>query len=181
MNDQVLTYLFWLKSRGEQYHLAPHLQQRSISHEETSTEYGCKVLFCHDLPFNHQEKVLMSKVLSAMNLLPQDVAFNYQFSKSQMPSANEMQQAQQRFWQFASEKAPQVIVGLGAIGSILSLRSSLEGIKEKKRCWQSLYENGTTYNVFTTYHPRDLIRDPDLKRHAWEDYKKIIEKLGTTE
>ena len=64
--------------------------------------------------------------------------------------------------------SPKLIVTLGRFASASLLRT--------KSALGSLREEVHTYNdvpLIVTYHPAALLRNPQLKRQAWEDLKKI--------
>jgi len=65
---------------------------------------------------------------------------------------------------------PKLIVALGRIAGSTLLRSkeSLSNMREK------VYDYHGT-DMVVTYHPAALLRNPNWKRPAWEDFKKIRE------
>ena len=68
--------------------------------------------------------------------------------------------------------APRLIVTLGRFSSSSLLRT--------KEALGKLRESVHTYNqvpLIVTYHPAALLRNPQLKRNAWEDLKKIRDHL----
>lgn len=67
---------------------------------------------------------------------------------------------------------PKVILLLGAT----ALNTVLGDEYRITRCHGQWFEkNGCS--IIATYHPSALLRDPDKKRDAWEDLKKVREKL----
>lgn len=63
---------------------------------------------------------------------------------------------------------PAVIVALGRFGGASLLRSAMS-LGEMRRS-DHLYNN---IPLIVTYHPAALLRNPQWKRHAWEDLQKI--------
>jgi len=67
---------------------------------------------------------------------------------------------------------PRIIVCLGATAMryVIDRKASITSIRgqwfERKGYW-----------LMATYHPAALLRDPDKKYDAWEDFKKIRDKL----
>ncbi len=68
---------------------------------------------------------------------------------------------------------PRVIVCLGAtaVRYVIDKKASITGIRgqwiERKGYW-----------ILATYHPAALLRDPAKKYDAWEDFKKIRDKIN---
>lgn len=67
---------------------------------------------------------------------------------------------------------PQVIVLLGKIACSYTLNEPVFVTRDHGK-W---YERKGVW-FMPTYHPSALLRDPDKKREAWEDFKKIRDKL----
>ena len=63
---------------------------------------------------------------------------------------------------------PKLIVALGKIAAQTLLKINLPLNKMREQIF--LYEE---IDVMVTYHPAALLRNPDLKRPTWEDFKKI--------
>ncbi len=66
---------------------------------------------------------------------------------------------------------PAVIVLLGAtaLQGLIDASARITQFRGKWLQWQGRW-------VMPTYHPSALLRTPSLKREAWEDFKKIIDK-----
>lgn len=67
---------------------------------------------------------------------------------------------------------PRIIVCLGATSAKYIINRSVR-ITRDRGVW---HEKGG-FLIIPTYHPSALLRDPDKKRDAWEDFKSIREKL----
>lgn len=67
---------------------------------------------------------------------------------------------------------PKVIVALGALAARL-LSAPPEDLAKVRGRWFT--HRGLP--VMPTYHPADLLRDPALKRHVWDDMKQVLKKL----
>jgi len=63
---------------------------------------------------------------------------------------------------------PQLIVALGATAAhtLLSMKTPLSTLRSKVWKWNN-------YDLVVTYHPAALLRNPGLKRSAWEDFQWI--------
>lgn len=71
---------------------------------------------------------------------------------------------------------PQVIVLLGKVAASTLLREEIFITRDHGR-W---FERKGIY-FMPTYHPSALLRDPGKKRDAWEDFKKIRDRLRELE
>ena len=67
---------------------------------------------------------------------------------------------------------PRVILLLGAT----ALRAVLGEDKRITRCRGQWFESKGVY-ILATYHPSALLRDPAKKRDAWEDLKRLRQRL----
>ena len=63
---------------------------------------------------------------------------------------------------------PKIVLLLGrvAANTVLNNKQSMGNLREKIIRW-----NG--YDVIVTYHPAALLRNPNWKRHCWEDVKML--------
>ena len=68
---------------------------------------------------------------------------------------------------------PRIIVALGATAS-QALLETTEGIARLRGRWQR-FEG---IDVMPTFHPADLLRNPNQKRPVWEDLKAVLGRLG---
>ncbi len=73
-----------------------------------------------------------------------------------------------------AEVQPKVIVALGAT-AVLGLLN-LTGISELRGKWQK-FEG---IDLMPTYHPSYLLRNPVMKRVAWQDLQAVLKQLGRT-
>lgn len=67
---------------------------------------------------------------------------------------------------------PKVIVLLGSIAAKTIIE---EDFKITRQHGQWICKNG--FHLIATYHPAALLRNPSMKREAWEDFKKIRSKM----
>ena len=66
---------------------------------------------------------------------------------------------------------PSIIVLLGAtaLQGLIDPEARITRVRGSWLRWQNRW-------VMPTYHPSALLRTPSLKREAWEDFKKVIDK-----
>ena len=67
--------------------------------------------------------------------------------------------------------SPKIIVTLGATALTAMLGKNLKITKERGswNIWMNIF-------VMPTYHPSALLRNPNLKKDTWEDFKQVIVK-----
>ena len=71
---------------------------------------------------------------------------------------------------------PKVVVALGKVAARYTLNEEIFITRDHGK-W---YERKGIF-FLPTYHPSALLRDPGLKRSAWEDFQKVREKLSEIE
>lgn len=66
---------------------------------------------------------------------------------------------------------PKMLITLGAVATkaFLGHDAKITRIRGQWHTW-----NG--YHLLPTYHPSALLRNPNLKRDAWEDFKNVVRK-----
>jgi len=71
---------------------------------------------------------------------------------------------------------PNIILLLGkfSYNNLLSKNKIIDDIHGK---FEIIDINGIDYTITTTYHPEDLIHNPDLKKNAWNDLRALKFKL----
>ena len=67
---------------------------------------------------------------------------------------------------------PAIIVTLGATALKALLGESMRITKERGK-WKKYHDHW----LMPTYHPSALLRNPNLKRETWEDFKQVILKF----
>ena len=70
---------------------------------------------------------------------------------------------------------PEVIVCLGSVAAkcLLNTEVSIGKLRGKWHDYRGL-------QVYCTYHPAYLLRNPNAKRDVWEDMKVVMQRLGVT-
>ena len=66
---------------------------------------------------------------------------------------------------------PKIIILLGAtaLNGLIDPNARITKVRGKWMEWKGI-------QVMPTYHPSALLRNPSLKRDAWEDFKKVVAK-----
>ncbi|MDP6456111.1 MAG: uracil-DNA glycosylase [Candidatus Marinimicrobia bacterium] len=127
-------------------------------------------------PFVGRAGKLLDKILAAIHMNRNQVyicnVLKCRPPDNRTPSADEIATCMPYLEQQLSIIDPKLIVALGATAahSLLSVRASLAQLRSKLWKW-----NG--YDMVITYHPAALLRNPNYKRPAWEDFQWIQRML----
>lgn len=119
---------------------------------------------------------LLTKMLAAIRL-PRERVYICNVVKcrpphNRQPTPEEMQACIGHLRAQAALVKPRVILLLGAT----ALRAVLGEDKRITRCRGQWFESKGVY-ILATYHPSALLRDPAKKRDAWEDLKRLRQRL----
>ena len=123
---------------------------------------------------------LLKKMLSAINIKKENIystyAVNFRPPEDRKPTPKEIKQYSQFLQKQISIIKPKLIILMGstAMESLTGLNSK---ISKERGNWKEVIVQNTTYNIIITFNPSYLLRVPDNKRHAWEDLKKIKQKI----
>lgn len=121
---------------------------------------------------------LLTKMIAAMGLT-RDEVFIANILKcrppdNRPPTPEEMAVCIPYLKQQIAEVKPKVIVALGAT-AVLGLLN-LTGIGQLRGKWQR-FEG---IELMPTYHPSYLLRNPVMKKEAWQDLQAVLKRLGRT-
>lgn len=119
---------------------------------------------------------LLDKILLACNFTRDEHVFMSNIVKCRPPQNRTPSIAEQAACLPYLEKQielikPKIIVTLGAtaLKGLLGENLRISRVRGNWKLWQN-------YLVMPTYHPSALLRNPNLKRDAWDDFKKVIIK-----
>src|SRR5690606_7122191 len=129
-------------------------------------ELSFDAVFVSDLPLKPQEKTLLDKMAEALGLAHQQwtccpAVKDPELLASGVPGAATLDQMADALWQELPKARAYVAFGPLATriacgkGSFSAMRGQILDLRDSK--------------IVPTYHPRDLLRLPDLKRDAWTD------------
>ncbi len=127
------------------------------------------------VPFVGRSGKLLDKMLEAINLDRESVfivnVLKCRPPKNRVPLPSEVELCEQYLKKQLEIINPKLIVTLGRISSITLLKSkeSLSNLREKIHLYEGI-------DLLATYHPAVLLRNPNLKRPAWDDFKVIRDK-----
>ena len=123
-------------------------------------------------PFVGRSGQLLTKIIEAMELKRDDVYIT-NIVKCRPPDNRDPQEEEVRccekylIEQIALIK-PKIICALGRIAAhwLLQTNASLGDLRKSENYYQDT-------PVLVTYHPAALLRNPQLKKSAWEDFKRL--------
>lgn len=123
-------------------------------------------------PFVGKAGQLLDRILAAIKLTRHDVyicnVLKCRPPNNRTPTAYEIETCFPYLQQQIEIIGPRLIVTLGATSAqaLLGVKTSLAQLRSK------LWKFGD-FNLVATYHPAALLRNPSLKRSAWEDFQWI--------
>ena len=123
---------------------------------------------------------LLKKMLIAINIKKESIyctyAVNFRPPEDRKPSSSEIKRYSQFLKKHIEIIKPKIIILMGS-----TAMESLTGISNKisieRGKWKEVIEKNTNYNVIITFSPSYLLRIPENKKYAWEDLKKIKQKI----
>jgi DNA polymerase len=123
-------------------------------------------------PFVGRAGQLLDKILAAIQLTRNQVfianILKCRPPQNRTPHAGEIEQCEPYLLNQIDLIQPKLIVclGLTAAKTLLRIESPLREMRDKIYTYHGV-------NVIVTYHPSALLRNPNLKKFAWEDFQKI--------
>jgi uracil-DNA glycosylase family 4 len=147
--------------------------------------YLCEVIFVGDTykgKGDSNNEDLLGKMISAMKLTENEfyrIEFKEELENiADLPANLENPDlATKAILDFIEKNRPKVVVSLGAIVTniLLGRREKLSSIhgqffdKEAGKCF---------YSLMPLFHPDYLLINPNMKRTAWTDLQKVMERVG---
>ena len=129
------------------------------------------------LPFVGRSGKLLDKMLSAINLSRDDVyilnVLKCRPPDNRDPSKIEIEKCEPYLKEQLKIIKPKLIVALGRISAMTILRTkeSLTNMRNQIFDYEGI-------DFLVTYHPAALLRNPNFKKYAWEDFKLIRDKYS---
>jgi hypothetical protein len=164
-------------------------EQKAPEMKESRAHFGKAVVFVGDNFLEDKESQredLLGKMISAMKLTDQEftrIAFDKNLEDIEDLSANlkTPHESTLKLWQDILDHKPQYLVSLGA-----TLTNILLGKREKLSVIHGQFieititidSNSHTCQLVPIFHPEFLLINPNMKRTAWIDLQKVMEKLG---
>ena len=129
------------------------------------------------LPFVGRSGKLLDKMLSSINLSRDDVyilnVLKCRPPDNRDPSKMEIEKCEPYLKKQLKIIKPKLIVALGRISAMTILRTkeSLTNMRNQIFDYEGI-------DFLVTYHPAALLRNPNFKKYAWEDFKLIRDKYS---
>tara|TARA_Y100000590_G_scaffold432407_1_gene548411 strand:+ start:2864 stop:3517 length:654 start_codon:yes stop_codon:yes gene_type:complete len=124
------------------------------------------------LPFVGRSGKLLDKMLAAINLSREEIyilnVLKCRPPNNRDPLPSEIEKCEPYLKKQLEIINPKLIVALGRISAMTLLRTKDSLGDMRKKIFQ--YEG---IDFLATYHPAALLRNPNFKKFAWEDFKKI--------
>jgi DNA polymerase len=123
-------------------------------------------------PFVGRSGQLLTKILSAIDLERGDVYITNIVKcrppQNRDPVEDEVRRCEQYLVEQIDLIRPRLICALGRIAAqwLLDTKEPLGTLRGADNRYRGI-------PVLVTYHPAALLRNPELKREAWEDFKKL--------
>jgi len=129
------------------------------------------------LPFVGRSGKLLDKMLISINLSRDDVyilnVLKCRPPENRDPSKMEIEKCEPYLKKQLKIIKPKLIVALGRISAMTILRTkdSLTNMRNQIFDYEGI-------DFLVTYHPAALLRNPNFKKYAWEDFKLIRDKYS---
>src|SRR6056297_659140 len=131
-------------------------------------------------PFVGRAGQLLNKILKSVNIKREDIYITNIVKcrppENRNPTDNEMKACSPILKTEMKYINPKVIVPLGSIASQYLINSSIK-ITEDRGKW---YNKGDLY-FLPTFHPAYLLRNANMKKPVWKDFKKIKKAVDRIE
>ncbi len=127
-------------------------------------------------PFVGRAGQLFNKILEAIQLKREDIyicnILKCRPPNNRDPQISEVEQCIPYLWKQIELVKPKIIMSLGRIAAqmLLNTNESLTKMRETKLEYRGV-------PLLVTFHPAALLRNPNWKRPAWEDFKKLKSML----
>jgi len=132
------------------------------------------------LTFQGDVGVLLEKMLIAINLKKNNIystySVNYRPPEDRKPTAQEIKRYSIYLKEHIKIINPKIIVLMGstAMEAITGINTKISNERGK---WKEIILENKTIPIMITFSPSYLIRFPENKKFAWEDLKKIKNKI----
>jgi len=129
------------------------------------------------LPFVGRSGKLLDKMLSSIDLSRDDIyilnVLKCRPPDNRDPSKMEIEKCEPYLKEQLKIIKPKLIVALGRISAMTILRTkeSLTNMRNQIFDYEGI-------DFLVTYHPAALLRNPNFKKYAWEDFKLIRDKYS---
>lgn len=126
-------------------------------------------------PFGGEEGALLAKMIEAMGLNRKDVYLSYavkcRAGAQPPPYDEEAFSCRPNLEKELGDVSPKIVVAFGPLASLSLLGSSDVG------ALRGVFHKYGDMKVMATYEPSLLIKNPNLKKDAWQDLQLVMKEL----
>jgi DNA polymerase len=128
------------------------------------------------LPFVGRAGQLLDKMIAAIDLKREDVyicnVLKCRPPENRVPAPQEVEQCLPYLEQQLALLSPALLcaLGLSAVQALLKTKASMSSLRGRTFEYKGI-------PLIPTYHPAALLRNPGLKREAWEDMQRVRDTL----
>ena len=130
--------------------------------------------------FQGETGALLEKMLLAINIKRENAYFSYAINfrppEDRKPTTQEIKRYSIFLKKHISIIEPAIVILFGST-AMQSVIPSNEKISNERGKWKEIILKNKTYPLMITFSPSYLIRFPENKKFAWEDLKKIRQKI----
>jgi len=132
------------------------------------------------IPFKGEIGELLKKMLLAIKIKRENIycsyAINYRPPEDRKPTSIEIKRYSVFLKEHISIINPKIIILMGssAMDAVTGINTKISNERGK---WKEVILKNKTYPLMITFNPSYLIRFPENKKYAWEDLKKIRQKI----
>ncbi len=131
-------------------------------------------------PFVGDAGVLLNKMLEAINIKRPNVyitnVVNYRPPNNRKPEPSEINKYSVFLREHINIIDPKILILMGSTAMEALFGQNLKISKERGK-WKEIIVNQKTYQTILTFHPAYLLRQPDQKKHSWNDLKMIRKRI----
>ncbi len=130
--------------------------------------------------FQGESGALLEKMFNAINIQKEHIysgyAINFRPPEDRKPTTQEIKRYSVFLKEHISIIDPKIVILFGST-AMESVTSTSERISNERGKWKEIILKNKTYPLMITFSPSYLIRFPENKKFAWEDLKKIRQKI----
>ena len=131
-------------------------------------------------PFVGDAGVLLNKMLEAINIKRPNVyitnVVNYRPPNNRKPEPSEINKYSVFLREHINIIDPKILILMGSTAMEALFGQTLKISKERGK-WKEIIVNQKSYQTILTFHPAYLLRQPDQKKHSWNDLKMIRKRI----
>ena len=140
-------------------------------------EGGCR----REVLFGREEDVMLHKMIAAINLVPEDVYVTNCIKCCPGEGGIFDRECEQSCYSFLNREIstvnPEVICAMGEAAARMLTGSRDMLVRIRGKFFPYCYHPSRSIAVMPTFHPRFLLRHPELKKATWTDLQAVMRRL----